>query len=76
MALEDNRKLGGASSTEAVDSGSVSGAGTGGKGEAAPCPFTRRGKGGGGGQYCPLRFSTIVTKQTFANLKARFPKAG
>ena len=34
------------------------------------------GAGGQGGQYCPLHFSTIVTKQTLANLKARLSKAG
>ena len=41
-----------------------SGAGTGGQGAAASLPFYRE------GQYCPMLFSTIVTKQTPANLKA------
>ena len=45
-------------------------------GATAPLPFYQEGKGGHSGQYCPLHFSTIVTKQTFANLKARFSKAG
>ena len=34
------------------------------------------GGGGAGGRYCPLHFSTIVTKQTLANLEARLSKAG
>ena len=47
------------------------GAGT---GAAAPLPFYQEGQGG---QYnCPLHFSTIVTKQTLANFKARLSKAG
>ena len=47
------------------------GAGTG--GQLPPLPFYQEGQGG---QYCPLHFSTIVTKQTLANLKARLSKAG
>ena len=42
-------------------------------GQVPPLPFYQEGQGG---QYCPLHFSTIVTKQTFANLKARLSKAG
>ena len=45
----------------------VRGAGTGGQ-----LPFYQEGQGG---QYCPLYFSMIVTKQTLANLKARLSKA-
>ena len=50
-----------------------SGTGTGGGGQLPSLPFYQEGQGG---QYCSLHFSTIVTKQTFANLKARFSKAG
>ena len=37
---------------------------------APPLTFCQEGQGG---QYCPLHFSMIVTKQTLANLKVRLP---
>ena len=43
------------------------------RGAAAPLLFYQEGQGG---QYCPLHFSTIVTKQTLVHLKARLSKAG
>ena len=53
-----------------ITSYTCSGAGTGG---GSWSPFYQEGLGG---QYCPLHFNTIVTKQTLANLKARLSKAG
>ena len=41
-------------------------------GAAAPLPFYQEGQGG---QYCPLHFSAIATKQMPANFKARLSNA-
>ena len=49
-----------------------SGAGAGG-GQLPTLPFYQEGQGG---QYCSLHSTTIVTKQTSANLKAGLSNAG